>query len=249
MTLNFRHTGILLALLLLSIEWRADNREGISHPVALHLRDSSAIPLSRPGAEAEASVFNDTRLNYKQQENIKAPDSGNFLEWLANRLFRNTDDAHVDRARKLLIWVVVIVSLLIMIWLLFKSDLTRLTRQSPSSAGFSFSDISEDLHSIDYGKRIAEALAEHNYRLAIRWHYLELLYTLDEKQLIAFVPYKTGMDYHNELAGKKLQGGFAALSRVYDYIWYGEFVINSDAYLNNAREFSNFKEQLNVQGK
>lgn len=235
----------LIVLLLAGAGWKADPLA----PVQPSLRDSSRITLKRPDAQAERSVFEDRKLNYERHENVKAPDSKSLLEWLANKLFSQANYSNLAKARQIIIWTVVIVALLIATWLLLRSDLTRLTRKTPAYSTFKYTDISEDLHSIDYGKQISTALSDKDYRQAIRWHYLELLYWLDKKELIQFVPHKTGMDYRYELSGKSQQGAFTALNRIYDYIWYGEFVIDEADYLSNAEAFSNFKQQLHVQGK
>lgn len=240
----YRHIFLLL-LLLAACSWKADTLA----PVRAEMRDTSTIRMLRPGAEAERSVFDDSKLKYKQRENLKTPDSENILEWLARKLFSKANYSDLVKTRQIIIWTVVIIALIVVIRLLLRSDLTRLTRKAPLQTTFKYTDISEDLQSINYAKQIGEALADKNYRLAIRWHYLELLYNLDKKQLIQFVPHKTGMDYRYELSGKSQQGTFTALNRIYDYVWYGEFVIDETDYLTNAEEFSNFKQQLHVQGK
>lgn len=169
-----------------------------------------------------------------------------FLERLAEKLFSNAGAEAVRKTRQLIIWSVVIVSIIVVIRLLRRSNISGLTRATPKSTVFSFNDITEDLHSINYNERIAEAISKNDYRLAIRWHYLELLFQLDKKQLIQFAPYKTNIDYRYELKDKGTQRGFYEASRIYDYVWYGQFSLNETDYAHNAQTFISLKKELHV---
>jgi len=102
---------------------------------------------------------------------------------------------------------------------------------------FNFSELAEDLNTIDFDKMIQDAVKNENYRLAIRWHYLKTLYVLDKRQLITFVPYKTNFDYRRELTGKSVQNHFNRLSWIYERVWYGEFNIKQSDYPKFESEF------------
>ncbi|MEO6723617.1 MAG: DUF4129 domain-containing protein [Ferruginibacter sp.] len=82
----------------------------------------------------------------------------------------------------------------------------------------------------DFSKLIAQALGNKNYRLAIRYHYLQLLQKLTQKGIIEFTPDKTNYEYVTELSGKSYKKDFAAITLHYEYAWYGEFEIDEQTF-------------------
>jgi hypothetical protein len=82
----------------------------------------------------------------------------------------------------------------------------------------------------DFSKLISMALANKNYRLAIRYQYLQLLQKMSLKGIIEFTPDKTNHEYVTELAGKSYKKDFAAITLQYEYAWYGEFEIDEHTY-------------------
>jgi preprotein translocase subunit SecG len=181
-----------------------------------------------------------------------------FLEWLANLFFDKAGPENILAARKIFIWTIVIVSVIIIVLLFFRSEVGGLVRPKTMSTAFSFSDVTEDISGIDFGRRISEALAANDYRLAVRWHYLKILFILDKNRIITFSPFKTNIDYGNEIRnsesnsattevkGRNLYGTFRELSRVYEFVWYGKFDIDNNDYGQYAENFSRFEKQVNV---
>lgn len=84
----------------------------------------------------------------------------------------------------------------------------------------------EDLTQIDLQALIDKALKQGDYRLAVRYMFLKSLKELSGKQLIQWHFEKTNNDYLGELTTPDLKKEFKTVSRLYDYIWYGEFPID-----------------------
>ena len=74
---------------------------------------------------------------------------------------------------------------------------------------------------------ISEAIKQKNYRLAIRYYYLLSLKYLTDKQSIEWQPQKTNEDYINEIKEPSLKFDFEHITKIYDYVWYGEFDVNA----------------------
>lgn len=89
----------------------------------------------------------------------------------------------------------------------------------------------------DLSKLIKEAINEGNYKLAVRYYYLLLLKNLSEKELISWQQEKTNEDYIKELANNKLNTDFEKLTYLYDYVWYGEFLIDKEKFLQAEVNF------------
>jgi hypothetical protein len=89
----------------------------------------------------------------------------------------------------------------------------------------------------NFDAAIARAVSENNYRLAVRYMYLQLLQRLAAAGAIEFAVDKTNAEYLGEITGKPYKAEVAELTRYYDYVWYGEFVIDAAAYSKLAGRF------------
>jgi len=98
----------------------------------------------------------------------------------------------------------------------------------------------DDIHEIDYERQIQDAIAGHQYRLAVRLYYLHALKTLSDRKQIDWKIDKTNHDYLREMTGSPLCQPFAAMTRVFEYAWYGDRPLDETAFQdvqNSAREF------------
>ena len=90
----------------------------------------------------------------------------------------------------------------------------------------------------DLPKLIQTAIADENFALAVRYYYLLLLKKLSEKELISWQQEKTNEDYIKEISSnKKLHTDFEKLTYLYDYVWYGEFLIDESKFLEAENNF------------
>ena len=217
------------------------------------LFDSTAITITKPSQAKENVVFSDDKLKYDHKIKDTKGFFDELLEWLSEKLFGKKDYNTVSSVREIIIWTIIIVSVIIIIWLLSRSELAGLIKPKAKATAFNFTDITDDLTQINFDNKINEALKTNDLRLAIRWNYLKVLFVLDKNGIIVFAPYKTNIDYSNDLltkstreGEKKLHSGFMRLSRIYEYVWYGQFSINENDYQNYAAEFEEYQKQLNV---
>ena len=104
----------------------------------------------------------------------------------------------------------------------------------------SLSEEEELIRDKDLPKLIQEAILEGNYQLAVRYYYLLLLKNLSDKELISWQQEKTNEDYIRELSSKQsLHNDFKKLTYLYDYVWYGEFSIDKEKFLQAEANFKN----------
>lgn len=107
--------------------------------------------------------------------------------------------------------------------------------------------LSEEEHIIkneDIQHLIQNALAQQDYRLAVRYYYLYTLQLMSEKELITWELQKTNEDYTKELQKQELIQPFATTTRLYNYFWYGEFPIDADKYRKAEANFLSLKQLL-----
>jgi len=96
----------------------------------------------------------------------------------------------------------------------------------------------------DYAKLVALAVSKGDYRLAVRYHYLQTLQKLSLKGLIQFASDKTNYEYVRELSGKSFKNDFAALTLNYEYVWYGEFEVDEMIFNTIQNKFNQFNNEV-----
>ncbi len=102
----------------------------------------------------------------------------------------------------------------------------------------------DDIFSINYQKEIDKAEANGNYRLAIRLMFLRSLKVMAEKNIIAYKPGRTNLDYLFQLHPTGFYNNFFRITRNYEYSWYGKFEVGEGAYKMIRNDFTQFDRQL-----
>lgn len=206
--------------------------------------DSSLVKTVFPDKAKEEKLFSDPALQH-QKEKIK--DSGSIndlIDWLADRLFGGASPDKREFIFNIILWVFCLAGLGVIIWLLTRTEFVTFLRGQHKQSEFSFIDVEEDIKGIDFDNRIAKAYDEKNYRLAIRWQYLKQLNNLNDKNLISYQSHKTNIDYGKELAQSNFKEGFLDISRVYDFVWYGEYGVTEEDYAKLSEKFKMFEAQI-----
>ncbi|MDB2385286.1 hypothetical protein N9V96_02320 [Polaribacter sp.] len=101
-----------------------------------------------------------------------------------------------------------------------------------------------DIHDTDLENLLQNAITNEEYRLAIRYYFLQLLKDLSNKKLIDYHKEKTNSEYLFELKNKQQQEDFSYLLYLYNYIWYGEFFIGKQEFQLAATKYQSFKNKL-----
>ena len=96
----------------------------------------------------------------------------------------------------------------------------------------------EHIEDIDIEAFIKESLEQGNYRNALRYQYLNVLKALSSKAVIDWDFQKTNADYYREIKTQTVKEQFKDVSRIYDYVWYGEFPIEHDSYEEAMEQFN-----------
>jgi Domain of unknown function (DUF4129) len=84
------------------------------------------------------------------------------------------------------------------------------------------------------------AVAQGNYRLAVRYQFLRTLQLLDDRKIIVYHAEATNYEYLRMMRSHKNENEFKFLTQVYEYVWYGEFNITDTRYKNLAERFTQF---------
>lgn len=106
----------------------------------------------------------------------------------------------------------------------------------------------EHIEHLNLDTFIDDALAQKNYRLAIRYMYLKALKELSSNNIISWHFEKTNNDYYNEIKDPLLKDNFKKVSYLYDYVWYGEFDLDEIGFTNAQKDFERLTKNIDNAG-
>ncbi|NCU05400.1 MAG: DUF4129 domain-containing protein [Chitinophagaceae bacterium] len=148
----------------------------------------------------------------------------------------------IFRIIEILLWALLIGALLFVLYRIFLSDRGLFTSPVRNNQ----LDVEEEHITDDQylEKQLQLAIKEKNYRLAVRYLYLQTLNRLAEKQWLILSPDKTNYQYVRELSKPQLKNAFARVTLHYDYAWYGDFEIAEDVFEPVKKEFEQFQQSI-----
>ncbi len=182
----------------------------------------SSIKKANPQIEKE--IFSDKDFVYHKDAKPSKGWWEAFLEWLGS-LFDKSVSKNPKVSYSLIKYLIIAVFVLGLIFIVWKSNfINLLTGNSKKINHISFNELPENIEGINIDALIADAIKKGNYRLAVRWSFLKTLQWLNHQNKIAWQPAKTNVDYQAELKDVHGKEEFISLSRVFEYVWYGETI-------------------------
>jgi len=207
--------------------------------------DTSKIEVKKFVVNAMKKYAGDKDFSYNGEAKGQPSFWDIFLDWLYNLLL-----GWIGRsayAGVIIKYVLLGLSILLLAYVVFKSlgvDPVQLLRGDAKKVAMPYSESLENIHEINFDDEIERAVSSSNFRLAVRLLYLKCLKQLSDTQLIQWQINKTNSAYIYELADPEQQQIFGLLTRQFEYVWYGDFPIDKDAYGNINSLFQNFKKHL-----
>lgn len=98
-------------------------------------------------------------------------------------------------------------------------------------------NVEENLQEANFESLVEKSEKNKNTKESIRLYYLWLLKRLWERGVICYAPGKTNSQYRQEIKAESQREVFGYLSKIYEYIWYGNFKISDKEYENAKSEF------------
>jgi len=158
-------------------------------------------------------------------------------EWLASvfrNLFRFTNNGDSMRFVGILLKTIAVLIVVFVIYLIVKAVLNKegqwIFGKNSDKKIIRYSELEKNLLHVDFEKLIRNTLESGEKRLTVRYYYLWLLKMMAEKRIIEWDIEKTNTDYLSEIKSQKIKAEFGYASYLYNYIWYGEFELDDDAF-------------------
>ncbi len=153
-----------------------------------------------------------------------------------------TTSIDIGAVLQLLLWGVIIAALLFVLYRVFLSDKGLFTSPAKNKT----IEVDEEQLTDDayLDQQLKNAVQEQNYRLAIRYLYLQTLNRLSQRNWLQLSPDKTNYQYVRELAKPQLRNGFSRVTLHYEYAWYGDFEIDEMVYQQVKNDFDLFNQSV-----
>src|SRR5690606_30104880 len=140
------------------------------------------------------------------------------MEWLFGDY---TANRFVAALLLILPYILIAAIIGLIVWLFIRLNPGPSLIGDPETGSVSFNAEEEIVRSQDISSLIESAIAAGDYRLAVRYYYLQLLKHLNDKGLINYEFQKTNAEYLDEIRDDTFKPKVKRLMRLYDFIWYG----------------------------
>jgi hypothetical protein len=205
--------------------------------------DKSEIEIRKIDESNLEKFKNDEDFNYYRI--YKSPETlwdkiKYFISKIINFLFNNQKPIGI-----LIRYIIILILISAIIFFLVKSKFRRLFFKNKTiSEDILTSEINEDINKLDIEDLIKKAKLDKNWRLATRYYYLKLLKLLSTNEIIVWEINKTNRDYINELRESNYFEKFKKLSKIYNYVWYGDFSISETDFIAISVEFDTVLQNI-----
>jgi Domain of unknown function (DUF4129) len=167
-----------------------------------------------------------------------------FWNWIERLLAKIPGGKHSAAIFKYILMAAFAVLVIWLILRLLKINLLQLFKKKKKEDSIPYTEYLENIHEINFDDAVENALADKNYRLAVRLLYLRCLKQLNDAQLISWRIEKTNFTYLNELEDPDYKKQFGQLTTRFEYVWYGDFPVDGQVFQNINTMFQDFKRRL-----
>ncbi len=214
-------------------------------PAAPDVRyDSSAVVLRTPAPDALHVYLDDPAFRYDREPPEPVSWWDRFVAWLREKIFGPLGEMNLGPVLRWFFYALAAFGLFFAVTRLLRMDAGGVFYGKRKAPGPAFETVEADLREIDFDRQIDEAVAARDFRRAIRLLYLKTLKTLAVRELIDWQRDKTNHAYVDELRRPALRTPFAALTDLFEYVWYGDFPVDEAAFGRFRGAFARFGEQV-----
>ena len=205
--------------------------------------DTTHIQIRLPDAKHIAGYRDQKAFDYSRK-------TGNFSfqlilqRWLLEKL--NWLFSIFNHAGSVELFLVILIALAVTDVILKINDINpiALFRRKNGKLQPSYDTGKENIAQMDFPVLIDQATRLGNYRLAVRYHYLQTLLMLAVSGKIQPRDEKTNRQYLAELGNGEIRNIFAGLVYGFEFVWYGEFVPDEKQYQRISSAFIEFQKTL-----
>ncbi len=132
----------------------------------------------------------------------------------------------------------------LIVWLFIRLNPGPSILGEPIDPEVHYNEEEKIVRSQDIPSLIEDAIQKGDYRLAVRYYYLQLLKILNEKGLIHYEFQKTDAEYLSEIKNDNFMKPLKQVMRIYDFIWYGNFNVSEKDFAVAQNTFQDLQSSL-----
>lgn len=207
-----------------------------------------AYRLRTPEEKLMRSYREDVSFNYTRQKSEMPEWLQRCIDWIAEHLFGvrySSGDAVMPEWWEILLRVGAVAILVFIVYKVVRSKY-RLPfgRRKKNFPAEPVLEIPENVDENSYAMWLERAISSKDFSLAVRIHYLYILFLLDRNGLISWDKRKTNVTYLYEIKDEQVKNVFKELSWIFDCVCYGDFAIGESAFQRIEIKFKAFQKEI-----
>ncbi len=210
----------------------------------IHKVDEDTVEVRRPAQNVMDEYVTNPDFFYDRQPDLSLSVIDKLQWWLWEQIFSRIPRTALETTFDVLPYILAAVGLYLLFSKVLTAEMRGLFYKNPVTTIQKSLENPESIHTADFEGQIAQAIAQRQFRQAIRLWYLKTLKALDSLKLIDWEMNKTNRQYVTEFKKPDLMASFADLTRMFEYIWYGDMLIDEQLYAVAAQSFRKFNSAL-----
>jgi len=210
------------------------------------LSDSTIVETRSFKTEHLESFRADPDFDYDRQSFSSISIFDIILAWLWNNFFKYLLQPGTATFWEILIYIFAFSTIVYLVRQFMKNKLSGLFYKAENNQGKIASINENNIHERDLNKLLEQEIENGRFRNAVRLMYLISLKTLSKNNLIHWKIGKTNQEYCSEINSDSQKALFSNLTKLYEYVWYGDFEISKISFeliSGHFRELRNSCEQ------
>jgi hypothetical protein len=187
-------------------------------------------------------------IEYKEEKKDPEPEEKK-LEHELDFSPRNFDGSWLHSTTTKVIVITLLIALLIFTIFKLIDRNVSVNKKIPESILQAREMTEEELIEQTMDDLIAQAIAAGDYRLAIRFLYIQTIQSLNIYKFIQWKKDKTNKDYLREMRSHEKYKHFRELTLVYEVVWYGDHSIEASRFEAVNSLFNDFNKHISLEQK
>jgi len=231
------NSGFIFLLLLIVLPSRAEEIK--SHGSGGNCSDSIICALRYSEIEFE-QFYADRSLHYGR-EPVQV--TGFWSRWFV-RIMKVLGTILNQKATPVILYLVVFSSCAYILIRFLRGE-AETVWQSNKENSLLFTEEGSQITGTDLAALLHEEISAGNYNKAVRILFLQSIQQLANKGLILLHQEKTNSDFLHEINDSGIRNQFRELTRIYEFLWYGNQAVDQSYFDRIALQFHLFNNQIN----
>lgn len=233
----------LFCFLLLNASFIAQ-KPAVKKAAAVLQTDSSKINIRHFNADALNNFQQQRDFKYETDSTAGISLWDQFWKWFWYYVDNLLAGKVTGNIINILLLILGVGALVFLILKLTGMDMMQIFTGKTSTLEIPYHESLENIHEISFEQEIEKAIANHNFRLAVRLLYLNCLKKLSDAGAIQWKADKTNLAYLHEIQNPEQQQKFGLLTRQFEYVWYGDFKVDQAHFQQISNSFQHFNPKL-----